>query len=143
MSNRSVLKPGPSQRAQPVYTVTRRLVAAIATAIVLLSSACSADDSNLTFGDGSLQEPDYSFTIPFGSGEQIDAGVPVEILPARLDVKVGEVIHINNEDDRGHLVGPFFVGPNEELSQRFASVGELVGECSVHPSGELTVSVTQ
>lgn len=54
---------------------------------------------------------------------------------------MGEVIEIVNEDDRGHLVGPFFVGANETLTQRFASEGTFIGNCTVHPSGEITLTV--
>ena len=56
-------------------------------------------------------------------------------------MQVGEVIEIVNEDDRGHLIGPFFVGAGETLTQRFASPGEFIGICTVHPSGEIVVTV--
>ncbi len=84
---------------------------------------------------------DYQFVIPIGSGEAIDRGEPLAILPAELEVRVGEVIEIINEDDRGHLVGPFFVGANETMRQQFASPGEYQGICSVHPSGQITLTV--
>lgn len=58
-------------------------------------------------------------------------------------MRVGEVIRIVNEDDRGHLVGPFFVGANETLIQRFTSPGEFIGECTVHPSGQLVLTVVE
>ncbi|MCU0274545.1 MAG: hypothetical protein MUE34_15060 [Acidimicrobiales bacterium] len=84
---------------------------------------------------------DWTFTIPAGAGERIDAGEPLEILPAELEVRVGEVLRIRNEDDRGHVIGPFFVGAGETLTQRFASPGEIAGDCSVHPSGRLVLRV--
>ena len=68
-------------------------------------------------------------------------GAPLTILPAELEVQVGETIRIVNEDDRGHSVGPFFVGANETLTQRFSSPGEFVGICTVHPSGEFVLVV--
>lgn len=108
-----------------------------------LLASCSGGEDGLTFDDSATLDADYEFVIPLGAGERIDAGEPLEILPARLDVRVGEVIRIVNNDDRGHLVGPFYVGANEELSQQFSSPGELIGECTVHPSGQLIVSVTE
>ena len=84
----------------------------------------------------------YEYVIPAGAGEALDAGTPLEILPAELEVSVGETIRIVNEDDRGHSVGPFFVGANETVTQRFSSPGEFVGVCTVHPSGELVLVVT-
>ena len=85
---------------------------------------------------------DYNYVIPQGAGEAFDAGEPLEILPARLEVSKGEMIEIRNDDSRGHLVGPFFVGAGETLRQRFSSPGEYIGDCTVHPSGEIVVVVT-
>ncbi|MCP3992746.1 MAG: hypothetical protein GY724_27005 [Actinomycetia bacterium] len=99
-------------------------------------------DAELTVDDpAENSSADYRYVIPVGSGEAIDRGEPLEILPAELEVKVGEVIEIINEDDRGHLVGPFFVGANETMRQQFASPGEYQGICTVHPSGQITLTV--
>lgn len=116
----------------------------LVTLLVLAStlSACSSQDEDALFVDeGSAVEADYEYTIPAGAGEALDAGEPLEILPAELEVEVGEVIQIVNEDDRGHLVGPFFVGKGETLRQRFSSPGQFIGQCTVHPSGQLTLTV--
>ncbi len=84
---------------------------------------------------------DLSFVIPPGAGEAADRGEPLEVLPGTLDVKVGDVIEIRNDDVRGHLVGPFFIRGGETLRQRFASAGRYEGACSVHPSGEIAITV--
>lgn len=98
--------------------------------------------SELTVDEAATDESaTYLFVIPAGAGEALDRGEPLEILPAELEVKVGEIIEIVNEDDRGHLVGPFFVGANEIMRQQFASPGEYQGICTVHPSGEITLTV--
>jgi hypothetical protein len=104
---------------------------------------CSSEPDSLFADDGSSEQADYLFTIPVGSGEAIDRGEPLEILPDELEVTVGEVIVIVNEDDRGHLVGPFFVGAGETLRQRFSSPGTFIGECTVHPSGQITLEVSE
>ena len=106
----------------------------------LLLAACGGGDDGLRLEDAS-GVADYSFTIPAGAGEAYDRGEPLEILPGELRARVGEVIEIVNEDDRGHLVGPFYVGEGETLRQRFASPGEFIGICTVHPSGELVLEV--
>ena len=79
-------------------------------------------------GSGLAVEPaqggaDIAFVIPEGAGEALDAGRPLNVLPTRLEVRVGQVIEIENDDDRGHLVGPFFVRSGETLRQRFSSPG--------------------
>jgi hypothetical protein len=85
----------------------------------------------------------YEYTIPAGAGEALDAGTPLEVLPAELRTTVGETIRIVNEDDRGHNVGPWFVGANETLNQTFSSPGEFEGVCTVHPSGQLVLIVAE
>jgi hypothetical protein len=81
------------------------------------------------------------YEIPAGAGEAIDRGERLEILPQRLEVHVGDVIEIVNHDDRGHLIGPFFVGAGATVRQRFATRGEYRGTCSVHPSGTIVIVV--
>ena len=56
---------------------------------------------------------------------------------------VGESIRIVNDDVVGHVVGVFYVGAGETLTQRFDSPGELSGECSVHPSGSFTLRIVE
>lgn len=120
-----------------------RILGPFLIALALVLSGCSKDDADLSLDDASLEVADFNYVIPAGSGERIDAGEVLDILPQRLEAKVGQIIRISNEDDRGHLIGPFFVGAHEQLSQRFSSVGELSGECSVHPSGQFVVVVTE
>ena len=91
--------------------------------------------------DPSATQFDFDYLIPAGTGERFDAGEFIEILPRELEVSVGEVLRIVNEDDRDHLVGPFFVGAHEVLTQRFSTSGEFNGICTVHPSGQFTLVV--
>ncbi len=118
-----------------------RPVALLATVLMLLVAACGDDDAALDVDEAGTQPADYSYVIPVGAGEALDRGEPLEILPAELEVELGEVIEIRNEDDRGHTVGPFFVGGNETLRQQFTSPGEYIGICTVHPSGEIVLTV--
>ena len=108
-------------------------------------SGCGGDSStsatpgiNAADGDATA---DHDYLIPAGTGAKLDAGERIEIIPAVLEVRVGEVIRIVNEDDRGHVIGAFYVGAGETLSQRFSAPGTLEGECSVHPSGSFTLTV--
>ena len=122
---------------------TVRTAAFVLVALIPVA-ACGSDDDASTPGVESGDQASaatYEFVIPVGAGEALDAGEPLEILPAELEVQVGETIRIVNEDDRGHTVGPFFVGANETLTQRFSSPGEFVGVCTVHPSGEIVLTV--
>ena len=122
-------------------TTVREL--ALAASILLAVAGCSGDDGSFEQIDASAEAiADYEFVIPAGAGLALDAGTPLEILPANLDARVGQTIQIVNEDDRGHLVGPWFVGGGETLRQTFKSEGEFIGECTVHPSGQIVVTIS-
>ena len=119
-------------------------------AALVLASACAfgavagcGDDASqpATEAVSIAEAATFEYVIPAGAGEALDAGTPLEILPAELQVNVGDTIRIENQDDRGHTVGPFFVGANETLTQRFSTPGDFVGVCTVHPSGELVLIV--
>ncbi len=122
--------------------MTRVLAALLG--LALLAGACGSDEPAPLFNDdGSVAVPDYSYTIPAGAGEALDRGEALDILPLELSVKVGEVFELVNLDDRGHSVGPFFVGRGEVLRQRFSAPGTFNGACSVHPSGEIVLTVVE
>ena len=105
-------------------------------------AACGEDASQpATEAVSESDSATFEYVIPVGAGEALDAGTPLEILPAELQVDVGDTIRIENQDDRGHTVGPFFVGANETLTQRFSTPGEFEGVCTVHPSGQLVLVV--
>lgn len=110
-------------------------------ALIALVAGCGAGDIQVRDADMDAAA-DFSYTIPPGAGLAADAGTPLEILPAQLDARVGQTVQIVNHDDRGHLVGPWFVGAGETLRQTFASPGEFQGSCTVHPSGEIKVVIT-
>ena len=84
---------------------------------------------------------DISFVVPPGTGARLDRGERVEILPARIEARVGQVIRLVNRDSRGYLLGPFYVGARETLTQRFTSPGTFEGACAVHPSGQIVLVV--
>jgi plastocyanin len=112
--------------------------------VAAVVTACGDDRSGALIATGDEDAAaDYAYVIPDGTGARIAAGEPVEILPAQLDVRVGETIRIVNQDTEGHFVGIFYVGAGETVTQQFASPGEFVGNCTVHPSGQLTLTVSE
>lgn len=127
------------------WLVIAILLPAVAIGSVLVGRALRDDGTPTTgiqladAGDAAIFEHEYY--IPLGTAGRIDAGEQVEIVPRELEVRVGEAIRIVNDDVEGHVVGVFFVGAGETLSQRFTAPGVLAGECSVHSGGEFTLRV--
>jgi plastocyanin len=123
--------------------VRRTVGLALASACMAGMVAACGDDTSQP-GTEAVSVADaatFDYVIPAGAGEALDAGTPLEILPAELQANVGDTIRIENQDDRGHTVGPFFVGANETLTQRFSTPGQFEGVCTVHPSGQLVLIV--
>jgi plastocyanin len=116
---------------------------ALAGTVLAVIAVASGDDEPEFQTIANSDDADYEYTIPLGAGAQIDAGESINIIPAELTVRVGESLRIINDDDRGHVVGVFFVGAGEILSQEFTSTGALSGGCSIHPSGEFTLQVLE
>ncbi len=121
---------------------TATLVAVIALGVGACSSGDDSSGPGLTATEATGAAT-YEYVIPAGAGEALDAGTPLEILPGELETTVGETIQIINQDDRGHNVGPWFVGANETMNQQFTSAGEFEGVCTVHPSGQLILVVNE
>jgi len=84
---------------------------------------------------------EYKVTVPAGTGERIAKGEQVELIPRDLDLSVGDTMIIENQDNRNHTVGPFAVRSGETLTYTFSNAGVFKGACSVHPSGEVTITV--
>ena len=139
-----------SSEIGPIRAALRRtLIPILATILAVVALAGCGGDGTFDVadvengGDGSAQSAEHSYLIPAGTGAAKDAGELVEILPADLTVKVGEVLELINEDDRGHIVGPFYVRAGETLRQEFTSAGIYEGVCTVHPSGEVKLTVIE
>ena len=121
-----------------------RLTIAILFAFALTAAGCSSAESDdaaettTTFATGTI----YRYVVPAGTGDAIDRGEEVDVMPSLLEIKVGDAIEIVNEDDRGHNIGLFFVGVGETVNQVFPSVAEFSDVCSVSSTGTFTVNVT-
>lgn len=90
-----------------------------------------------------VDEIDYDYVIPAGTQDRKLRGETIEIMPASLDVEVGESIRIRNDDEAGAFVGIFYVGAGEVVSMRFTTPGTLTGACDFTPGGEFTINVAE
>jgi len=79
--------------------------------------------------------------VPSGTQAQIDGGDEIVLFPRRLEVGVGDRIVITNDDAASHQVGPYIVGPGQQIVQTFSAAGIIEGVCTLHPSGEVTIVV--
>lgn len=130
-----------SRRVTVVVTVVSVLVIVLSAVVIVGVVRDDTPDRPGVTAAADAVAVDHDYLIPAGTGARIDGGEVIDILPAELVMTVGETIRIVNNDDRGHTVGVFYVGPGEELRQTFTAPGELSGECSVHSSGQFVLRV--
>ena len=122
----------------------RRVAASIVVALLVaaVAGACSGDDrAEVQVVADPKASVDHDYVIPFGTNNRIVGGEDVTIVPQVLNVKVGDRIRIENQDDYGAQVGIFNVGAGETVTMEFTTPGRLEGACDVHPSGTFTINV--
>ena len=119
-------------------TTNRWLLSALAVLTLLFAAACSSSSGTTAEDD----VPEYDYVIPAGYAAALEAGDAPVIIPAELDVRVGESIRVVNNDSVDHLIGPFFVGAGETLRQNFPNEGRFEGVCTTHEDGSFVLNVT-
>jgi hypothetical protein len=130
------------QRYLAVWVVLGVLLAgAIGLAVVMATSSSGPSTPRSEVADGVA--PDFDFVIPAGTAARLDAGEKLDLVPGVINAKVGQVVRIRNLDERAQVVGPWFVGAGETVTQRFTAPGRLEGECGIHSSGKVVVEVTE
>lgn len=80
--------------------------------------------------------------IPSGTAQRLAAGEDVALIPPDLRFRLRDRLVVVNNDHSGHQVGPFAVGPGERLEKRSSEAATLDGFCSLHPSGRITIEVS-
>jgi len=119
--------------SRPIWWVAAALT------VVLVFGALGFTIANSS--GGSHPHKIYEYTVPPGTVAGIERGEKVYIFPAHLDVRVGDQLVIHNNDTRVVEVGPYTVDRNAVLAQTFTQTGTIVGICTIHPSGRVTIDV--
>ncbi|RIK08324.1 MAG: hypothetical protein DCC49_08950 [Acidobacteria bacterium] len=125
----------PASQLGKLLLIGAALTAIVVLFIVLLTPA----DEKTSQSTGRI----HSFVVPAGTGERLDRGEVIEIVPRTLDVKVGDTLIIRNEDSRTHTVGPVVVRAGETAEQNFTRAGVVEGECTVHPEDKFTIRISE
>lgn len=85
---------------------------------------------------------DHRYVIPEGTDARLDAGEDVDVIPQELDVQVGDTLTVVNDDVVPHFVGVSLVPPGEVRSYPFPSPGTFQSACTVHPRGNIDITVS-
>ena len=85
------------------------------------------------------------FVVPLGTTDRIAAGKPVNVLPAKITLRIGhqDILVIRNEDNKTVQIGPYKIEPGQQFRQQYVNVGIFDVMCSLHSEQRLRVVVTR
>ena len=111
-------------------------------------SSCSrwplgAETTTETQPLGADERATYEYIVPLGTGDRLDSGETIELMPQRLTAKVGASMRIINDDVRSYMIGPFSVAAGQRLAMRFTHPGTRKGQRLVNPDGEFVIEVVK
>ena len=122
-------------------------VAVLALTLGIVGTGCGTDRDGTQIGQAenitANEEATYEYNVPFGTGNRLDSGEVIDIMPQELSVKVGESIRIVNDDIRDFMIGPFFVMAGQTLAMRFTNPGTIEGVCQINPEGKFVITVVE
>lgn len=83
------------------------------------------------------------FEIPKGTYARRAAGQPLEILPGRIDLRLGQndVLLLRNLDDVPQTFGPVLIMPGQSFRLPFEVASTYSFACAAHANGQLSVVV--
>lgn len=107
----------------PVRRAARLLLVALATlAVAVALTGCGGDER---------QPQTVEVVVPAGTQDRLDAGETVTVMPALVELRVGDTLLIRNEDDVDQSVGPYLVAAGGELQLTYRVPGRYEGYCPV------------
>lgn len=107
-------------------------VATVLTAVASLA-ACGSDEAT---------PRTIEVVVPAGTGERLLAGEDVEIMPARLELSVGDTLSIRNDDSVTHSVGPYEVEAHTTTRFRYGAPGHYEGYCPLSEGDRYEIVVS-
>lgn len=109
-------------------------------AFVALLAGCG--DGGTAVPGGVAAGETFEYVVPRGTQQLIDKAAVVEIMPARLELKVGDILRIRNDDDFDQMVGPYLVRAGEQFELQYRSPGRFEGACALSSSDSFEIIVT-
>ncbi len=107
----------------------------------LLSESSYASQPNKQ--DGQREPQQVVLVIPYGTADQVKAGVYNPSLPSDMTFVQGDVLVVKNEDKVAHQLGPLFVPPQTSSVLSLDVADHFSYACSFQPSKFLGLDVRQ
>jgi plastocyanin len=111
-----------------------RFLALVVTGLALVTAAAC--------GDVTPAARVVELVVPAGTQERLDRGEAVVVMPARLEVRVGDRIVIRNEDSVEQSVGPYSVAAGQTFELTWGAPGSYSGYCPLSEGERYEIVVT-
>lgn len=85
---------------------------------------------------------EVKLVIPGGTAMHLSMGHEMP-LPEKIELMVGDVLVIENQDAEGHQIGDFWVGPGETLRQTMTTPAEYDSHCELHSGLKVQIIVKE
>jgi hypothetical protein len=81
--------------------------------------------------------------IPAGTQEKLNRGELVDVMPAELNFKVGDIIRIRNDDSVQQFAGPYLVQAGQQFELKFGAPGRYGGLCNLSGGATYSLVITE
>jgi hypothetical protein len=80
--------------------------------------------------------------VPAGTQDKVDRGEIVDVMPAVLRFRIGDVLRIRNDDSADQYVGPYLVQAGEQFELKYGSIGQYGGLCNLSGGSSYSIVIT-
>jgi hypothetical protein len=126
----------------PHPDIARRLLRTLAAAVLVPSLAMTA----VACGGDSGAKPQrqvVEIVVPAGTQDRLDRGELVDVMPAELNFRVGDVLRMRNDDSVDQYVGPYRVQAGTEFELTFGAPGRYGGLCNLAGGAGYKIVITE
>lgn len=115
----------------------RAVLVAVAAVLLLIATAAGCGSERAARPAQTVE-----IVIPNGTGVRMLRGEAIDVMPARLELQVGDTLVIRNEDTYDQSAGPYFVAAGREYRITYGSSGTFDGYCPLSAGGRYEIVVS-
>jgi plastocyanin len=122
---------------EPTHRSARGFLAALMIPLLALAAISCSD------GGAKAKAKVVEIVVPAGTQAKLDRGELVDVMPAELYFKVGDVIRIRNDDSVDQYAGPYLVQAGQQFELKFGSPGKYGGLCNLSGGSTYLIVITE
>ncbi len=122
--------------------ITRPPVRSLARAVLIATLAFTAVACGGNEPTGATPKV-VEIIVPAGTQAKLDRGEIVDVMPAKLEFRVGDVLRVRNDDSFVQYAGPYRVQAGEQFELQFGSPGRYGGLCDLSGGATYEIVITE